>query len=315
MASLRGMNMGRRLALAVLVLLLALAGIAVAVVQGWGRKAEAPADPTEALSQLLDRTLQRGASSAPGLAIRPMDAASAPAEEAAMAGAICAAMAERLARLPTLRVVPCRSTAAAVAARLDDRQLGRLLAVGHVLRGELRELADARWQIKLSLHQVEGGRELWRLEEAIASGQLQALPARVAQSAGQALGLTHTSSTEPTIAPEQYAKYLKAQTLGRRVALEDRREALRLLDEVLAAEPEHVPSLFLRQNLRGFLLGNMADGGRKASVAELNAARAANVEQGLALARRIVAANPSDSARPVAAAGQRDRAAPMGPGL
>lgn len=283
------------LVLGALALLLGLAALAVMTGRAWYTPpGAASTEPAETLAQALDQALQRGSESMPGFAIRPLAPASAPAEVLALAGSVCAGLAERMARMPTLRVVPCRSTAAAVAAELDDRRLARLLSVRHVLKGSLEPLPDERHQVRLSLVDAAQGSEVWRLDEAIATGALQSLPTRVATAIGQALGLEAAAPAEVTIDPALYASYLRAFDLSRRPSLDDRRKALALLDELLAVAPDHVPSLFLRQNLRGHLLGNLGENAGAAKVAALNAARADNVAQGLALARHIVARNPAD---------------------
>jgi TolB-like protein len=281
----------RRLAVGGLALLLAAAALLVGMAQWLARPVPTASEGPEALALALDAALKRGRNAAPGVALRPLAPASASPELASLAEDVCSALAERLARLPSLRVVPCRSTAAAVAAQLDDPALARLLAVRHVLNGTVEPLADDRVRVRLALLELPQRREAWRLDEEMGRGDLQALPARVIRATSSTLGVAADVADEPLIRPDLHAQYLRARTLARRPSLDDRRQAVRLLDDVLAAEPEHVPALFLRQNLRGQLLGNLDEG---RSLAELNAARAANVEQGLALARRIVAADPLD---------------------
>jgi TolB-like protein len=281
----------RGIAFAALAALFVLAALTVQLGRWFEPAPVADTEPADALALSIDRALQRETQPGPGVAIRPLAAATAPQDTAALAGAICAALADRLARLPSLRVVPCSSTAAAVAAELDDRRLARLLAVGFVLTGRLTQREGERVGVQLVLHEVGAAREAWRIDEEITSGELQALPARVAAATAAALGQPAATTAEAAIAPQQYARFLLAQQLANRVSADDRRRAIALLDELLAAEPNHVPSLYLRQTLRGAMLGNLGEKG----VAELNVARAANVEAGLALARRLVAADPLDS--------------------
>jgi TolB-like protein len=258
-----------------------------------GAPAGTAADRTDAMVLALDRVLRRGgADAAPGLAIRPLADAAADADTTALAEGVCANLAERLARLPSLRVVPCRSTTVAAAAELDDRRLARLLAVRWVLKGRLEARGSDKVRVTLALHEATTDRSAWRIDEEIASAGLQGLPMRVAQATGVALGQPDTLAPEATIAPELYAKYLRARQLANRVSIEDRLKALALLDEVLAEAPDHASSLYIRQNLRGRLLGNMP--GRQLNAAELDAARAVNVAEGLALAQRLSAADPFD---------------------
>jgi TolB-like protein len=208
-----------------------------------------------------------------------------------LANAVCSSVGEALARLPALRVVPCRSTAAAVAAALDDRALARLLAVRHVLTGSVAAQAGDRARLRLALVEARTGAQVWQLDEELASGELQTVPQRVAEAAARALGTAAAGAAERTIAAELYAKYLKARLLARQPSIDARRAAVRLLDEVVAAEPDYEPALLLRHSLRGWLLGNMEEA---RDVAALNAARAENVAETLALARRIVERDPND---------------------
>lgn len=292
----RGGPPPRRIVVAALLLLLAAAAATHGVMRWLAAPAPATAaDGADQLATTLDRLLQRGADASPGVALRPLAAASAAADDAVLAASVCAAVAERLARLPSLRVVPCQSTASAVAADLDDRRLARLLAVRYVIKGSLQPLAGERLHLKLALHEAgSGAAPAWQIDEALPRGELQSLPARVAEATGLALGQGVAGPPEPTIAPERYAQYLRAAELARRVSIDDRRSAITLLEEVLAAEPGHVPSLYLRQMVRGSILGNLGPGARAASTAELDAERAANVQAGLDLARRLVAADAGD---------------------
>lgn len=276
---------------------LLLAAGAVAVQRWMGSpgtvRAAPPAEAQDPAVAALDRVLQRrGAALGPGVAIRPLAVADAPADAQALAEGVCNALAERLARLPTLRVVPCRSTGVALAARLGDAPLARLLAVRYVLRGSVDALPDNRVHVRIALHEAESDRAAWQIDEQVADAALQALPARVADATGQVIGQADPSPPETPLPPELYARFQLARQLAGKVSMDDRRRALALLDEVVAARPDHAPALYIRQNLRGNMLGNTQ--GRRESVADLDAARAANVADGLALARRLVASDPYD---------------------
>jgi TolB-like protein/tetratricopeptide (TPR) repeat protein len=270
----------------------ALAALVVFVVRGIDAPArEAPAGE-DALALLLDRVLQRGErGNSPGLALRPLATLPDDGEAAALAGAVCESMASRLVRVPGLRVASCRSTGVALAANLDDRALSRLLAIDHVMTGEIRTLPAGRLHLRLELRDARDGSRRWAIDEHMALPDLQALPVRVSSATGAALGIADAPPPPPPIDPEAHVRYLRARELARRPSIDDRRAAVRLLDEVLAVEPDHLESRFLQHNVKGWLLGNDGSGG---SVESLNAARAANVAEGLALARRLVEADPQD---------------------
>lgn len=288
----------RALVLAVLVLLLLVAALVVGIGRWWSAPVppRADAEAADALAATLDRVLQRSAQPMPpGLAIRTLVTAADDPQAAGLAGPVCDSMVNRLARLPGLRVASCGSTGAEIAADLDDRALSRLLAVDYLVKGRLQSLPRDRLRVQLVLHDMRGDRERWRIDEEMAASDLQGLPMRVAREAAPALGQPASAATEPMIAAEAYARFLRATQLFRRPALEERREALRLVDEVLAVEPDHAPSLYLRMALRsrldGFETGGPADQG---SAAQAAAAQAALISETHKLGERLLALDPGD---------------------
>ncbi|GAB4041002.1 MAG: hypothetical protein Fur0014_11930 [Rubrivivax sp.] len=289
-----GVNRDRlqMLAPAAVLVLLMLVGAAVMLYRGGLAPRSGAGETAGALAATLDAVLKRPAVPAPGLAIRPLATPQAGMRDAALADALCTSVSEALVRLSTLRVVPCRSTAAAVAAELDDRALARLVAVRHVLAGNLAALADDRVHLRIVLLEARSGAPVWQLDEELSGGDLQTVPGRVADAVARSLGAaTAPSAGERTVAAEVYSKYLRAQVLARQPSIDARQTAVRLLDEVIAAEPEFDAALVLRNGVRGWLLGNLDEA---RDVAALNAARAENVAEGLALARRIVARDPNN---------------------
>ncbi len=282
----------RSIVAASLGLALAVAALVVLVVRGLELPTRMAATGDEALALVLDRVLQRGnQGTSPGLAIRPLITPVDDADATALAGPVCEGMANRLVRVPGLRVASCRSTGVALAADLDDRALSRLLAIDHVMKGEIRSLPAGRLHLRLELRDARDGTRRWAMDEDIALADLQMLPVRVSSATGAALGIADAPPPPPPIDPQAHAKFMRARELARRPSIDDRRTAVRLLDEVLAVEPDHLESRFLQHNVKGWLLGNDGSG---TSVESLNAARAANVAEGLALARRLVEADPQD---------------------
>lgn len=285
-------DLSRSIVLGAVGVVLALAALVVLVVRGFDAPDRVGPPADEALVLLLDRVLQRREeANSPGVAIRPLATPADDAEAAALGTAICDSMVNRLARVPGLRVATCRSTGVAMAAQLDDRSLSRLLAIDHVMKGEIRSLPAGRLQVRLELQDVRDGARRWAIDEDMAVADLQMLPARVSSATGKALGIADAPVPPPPITADAYARFVRARELGRRPSIEDRRAAVRLLDEVLAVEPEHLESRFLQHNVKGWLLGNDGSGG---SVASLNAARAAHVAEGLVLAQQLVEADPQD---------------------
>lgn len=288
--------LSRSIVLAGLSIALALAALVVFVVRGFDAPTEKVPPGHESLALALDRALQRsGRAGTPGLAVRPLATLAGDGEAAALAGPVCESMVNHLARVRGLRVASCRSTGVALAANLDDLALSRLLAINHVLKGEIRSLPAGRLHVRLEMKDVRDGKQHWRLDEEIARADLQALPSRVARAASPVLGEPSVPVRDVMLTAEVYEMHLRATQLSRRPSIEDRREALRLVDRVLAVEPDHVDSLYLRIALRsrldGYVDGGPADQGGAAQVA---AAQAALHRDTQLLGKRLVERDSAD---------------------
>jgi TolB-like protein len=281
------------------VLLLAVLLIVLRGLPGTGASqatGEAPAGSSDALAMALDRALQRStAALAPGLAVRPLATPQGETESALLADAVCDELVALLARLPDLRVPSCASTRLALVSELDDNGLARLLRVGHVLQGELQALPADRVRVQLAMHDVQSGHAVWRLDEELPTAALQRLPARVAGAVAPALGHAPPVVSPTALAPAAYADFRRAEQLFRRPSIDDRREALRLVEGVLVQAPEHAPSLYLRHALRarldGLLHGPL---GGHADAATLAAAQAVLNREAQALGTQMVARDPAD---------------------
>lgn len=276
---------------AALAILLALAAAAVMLYREWPASQSAAVDDGGALVSALDAALKRPPEPPAGIAIRPLQPPQVSEQDAALSQAVCTSVSDALVRLPALRVVACRSTAAAVAAALDDAALARLLAVRHVLTGSVAARPGGRVHVRLALVEARTAARVWHIDEEITDGELQTLLPRVAEAVARAIGSPAPVTGDRPVAPDLYAVYLKAQMLARQPSIDARRAAVRLLDEIAAADPDYEPALLLRHGIRGWLLGNLDEA---RDIAALNAARAENVAEGLALARRIVARDPND---------------------
>ncbi|MBI5716435.1 MAG: hypothetical protein HZC37_01965 [Burkholderiales bacterium] len=322
----------RRWALIALVALLAVAAGLYAALQGLRRAAPASGAAPEALAQTLDRRLQRGSQVPAGIAIRPLQsaAAAAPApasssastsaaasasasavasaptpasrsaprpaadvDAAELAESLCDALAARLVRGSGLRVVPCRSTRAAVAAALDDAGLARLLGVRYVLSGSVQALDAATVHVRLTLREVAPARVAWQFDEPLPTAQLQGLPARAAQAASRAIGLSDGAPEEAAIAEHAYLDYLRASQLARRPTVPDKQEAYRLNERVLAAAPDYEPALYLRLGLASMLSASRTGPATQGSLAQVEAAQQRLRDDIRALGQRMVARDPA----------------------
>jgi len=303
----------RRWALIALVALVAVAAGLFAALQGLHRIAPGPARPAETLAQTLDRRLQRGQSAAAGIAIRPLKtaeaaapAASPPArtaatpasaaDTAALAEGLCDALAARLVRGSGLRVVPCSSTRAAVASALDDAGLARLLGVRYVLSGSVQPVDAATLHVRLALHEAAAAppaRAAWQLDEQMPAAGLQALPARVALAASQALGQADSARDEAPIPEQAYVDHLRASQLARRPTVPDKQEAYRLNERVLAVAPDYEPALYLRLGLTSVLSASKTGPATQGTLAQVEAAQQRLRDDIRALGQRMVARDPA----------------------
>jgi TolB-like protein len=287
----------RPLAFVALALLPLLAALAVGLWRWIGTAGPGSAtdlDPADALAVALDRALQRSAKPLPaGLAIKPLDAVGGSADLRALADSICESLSGGLTRLRVLRVASCASTRTALAAELDDHRLTQLLRVDYLLSGRLHAVAGDRIRVQLVLHDREA-QPRWRIDEELALGALQNLPERVSTAAAQAIGQPAPVSAEPALDPALYPLMLRASQLARRPSPGERREALALVETVLASAPEHAPARYLRLALLSQLSNVPGGPARKGNADEIRAAQDALRREVRELGQQLVAADPGD---------------------
>jgi TolB-like protein len=246
------------------------------------------------LAEALDRALGRSpVRFGPAIAIRPLSIAADDAELAALSTWLCRSVASRLAGLGGLRVTACDSTEAAVAAGLDDHRLARLLAVDHLLVGQLQRRPDGRLRVGFELLEVTGQRSRWRVQLDPGPAELQALPQQVAQGTGAALSLGGSAAGDAPISPAAFERYLQAQRQAARGSPADQREALRLVDEVLALEPDHLPALVSQLQLRSVAL-RFPTAEERADPAAQRLAQQQHMKDAAALGQQLLAQGRDD---------------------
>lgn len=292
----RALTLRRRVAFAVLGGLVLAAAALVVLLRGTADPPARAADAT-ALAETLDRVLDRRQRPLdPGILIRPLAFDPGDLAAAAQAGVVCDALARRLARLPGLRVATCASTQVALAADLDDSALARLLDARWIVVGALRAAGGGRLHVQVALREPGGGHAAWAVDEPLAPAALQALSERAAQAVAQLLGRTVPPVETQVLADTDYARFVRASALARRPVIDDLREAYRLVEEVLAAAPEHVPSLYLRQSLRPRLDGFLGGGpGEQGDPERIAAAQAQIMRDAGALGERLAGRDPGDA--------------------
>lgn len=277
-----------------LTLLLLIAGALVVL---WrDRPVAVPADSEPPLAAQLDRLLQRdGGALAAGVAVRPLAAVDDDAAAREAGAPVCDAVVASLARMPGLRVPACSSTRVALAAGLDDAALARLLAVRHVVAGEIASRPGGRLQVRLAMHDVGGAGERWRIEHEGAPHELQALPALVAQRTAEVLGVAPPPPPAAPLPAALHARHLDAQRKARRPSLDDRRAALAEVEALLQEVPDHGALQYMRLALRSSLAAAGPDPADRArSEAELKARQSALLAEIRQLGEQLLAQDPAD---------------------
>lgn len=287
----------RWLVLGALILLLA---AALAIVMGARRGDAGPASAATAsdpLALALDNSLQRATrrAAAPALAIRPLTIVADDAGLAAISHELCSQAAEGLARLGEMQVTACESTRVALAAGLDDLSLARLLAVDYMVKGRAERQPDGRLRIEVGLHEVSTGRVRWRDDATRTSAELAALPQQIVARTRASLGLGGATSagSDAALPAPAYETYMRAVQVAARGSPADQREALRLMDEVLALEPHYLPARVSQLSLRGTALRFPTAAEREDAAGQREAQRRL-IDDTAALGAEIVAGAPQD---------------------
>lgn len=230
-------------------------------------------------------------------------------DAAVLAESLCDALAARLVRGAGMRVVPCTSTRAAVASALDDAGLARLVGVRYVLSGSVQAVGPAMLHVRLALRDAGAAAPTppptsptsatspaWQLDEQMPAAALQALPARVAQETGRAIGQAGSADAarDEVLIPEQaYLDHLRASQLARRPTVPDKLEAYRLVEQVLGAAPDYEPAQYLRLGLAS-VLSTTGDGpASQGDLAQVQAAQRRLRDDIRALGERMVARDPA----------------------
>ena len=206
------------------------------VLGGGARPPERPAPP------LPDR---------PSLAVLPFDNLSGDPEQGYFADGIVEDITTALARVSGLFVIARNSSFAYRDKAVDVRQVGRELGVRYVLEGSVRK-AGERVRITGQLIDAQSGAHLWaeRFDGTLAD--VFDLQDRVAEGVAGAIEPTlrgaeiERARRKPTGSLDAYDLYLRAIPHLLTLTAEDNREALRLLEQALALDPDYAVALGLK---------------------------------------------------------------------
>jgi TolB-like protein len=238
--------------------------------------ASAPANPILALPNK------------PSIAVLPFANLSGDPEQEYFVDGVVEEIITAIARLPWLFVIARNSSFAYKGKSPDLRQVGRELGVRYVLERSLRK-ASNRVRITAQLIDTTNGAHIWadrfdgalddifELQDEIASRVAGAIEPKLRQSE------IERASRKPTESLDAWDLYLRALALRYQYTEESMREAIALLQRVLAIDPSYAPAAALlgscRLNQRAHGLGKISD---------------AEVDEAVRLARRAIEAGGDD---------------------
>lgn len=276
------------------VLLLVVIGAAVAVLLLQPQPSPSELRAQE-LAKKLDHALDRPRTNdVPGVAVFSFTAPAEDKDLVHLGRMLCDAIVERLLREGALRLTSCASAQVAAEAGVQGAQLAHLLGVEHAVQGSVARLADGRFRTAVAMRQLRDGTEQWRIEEDADEARLQQMIGQITTRVGETAGRPLRNVGDRTIDARAYARYLKAMQLAARKNPEELREAQKLIDEVLASEPDYAPALYARLGLMSQLSGFRAKQSADKSEAEMLAEQERLLREIQMLGRRLVELDPGD---------------------
>jgi TolB-like protein/DNA-binding SARP family transcriptional activator len=197
-----------------------------------------------------------------------------------------------LAKVPDLRVVGRTSAFQFKGQNQDLRDIGKSLAVSHLIEGSVRKAGD-RVRITVQLIKTGDGTHIWSedydrqftdifaLQEDIARAITTALRTPLGLKPGEKLVKNRS------IDPESYEQFLRARALFMRGGQMRNAEATALLEQVVAGNPDYVPAW--RELVRTYYNAALLSPARfSGSPDEFRRAAEANLAKGEAAARRAI---------------------------
>lgn len=163
-----------------------------------------------------------------------------------------------LAGVPELRVISRTSAFYYKGKDVKVTQLAEELKVAHVLEGSVRKAGD-RVRITAQLIEARTDTHLWSQTWDLTLDDIFAVQQQIAGQVMEQLKVTLLEQPAPQqqTDPEAYAKFLRARFLGGRGNAESYEQAIALLEEVLAIDPDYVrawdmlASIYINQTSKG----------------------------------------------------------------
>lgn len=252
-----------------------------------------PLEGSFALAATLDEVLERpDVYELPGVAVFAPAADEADAELLSLSTLLCDAITERLVATRQLRLVSCTSTRAAMQANLAGANLGHLLGVDYAVDGELSRDAGGHPRLHLQMRELKRVAQVWALEDDATPERVAHVVRRVSDRVLTGVGIETEVEVAP-IPPLLYGQYLRATQLARG-STEQRFEALRLVQDVLAQAPDYSPALYSELALRSMTASFARPGEPPPEPEVLLQRNQERLEQTRLLGERLLQLDPED---------------------
>jgi serine/threonine-protein kinase len=220
--------------------------------------------------------VRRAREGVPSIAVLPFADMTPDRKQEYFAEGIAEEIIHTLARIEGIRVVARTSSFALQGKGLDVREIGRVLNVGAVLEGSVRE-SGSRLRITAQLVNVADGFHVWSERFDRETGDVFAVQDEITASIVDRLAVAlHVREREAlrqraSVDPEAYTLYLKARYFHNRIAADTVEPALRFFAEAVAKDPSfaraHAGIATVWGDLAAFNLAPPAEAWPKAKVA------------------------------------------------
>ncbi len=177
------------------------------------------------------------------IAVLPFVNMSPDAEHGYFADGISEELLNVLARVPQLRVISRSSAFSFKDQNVEAPEIARRLNVAHILEGSVRSSGD-RIRVTAQLIDARSDSHLWSETFDRSLDDIFSIQDEIAQAVVAQLKITLLGEA-PKVAetdPQAYALYLQGRELSSRGSTETDEQAIALMEQVLAIDPEYAPA-------------------------------------------------------------------------
>ncbi|MEM9304798.1 MAG: tetratricopeptide repeat protein, partial [Pseudomonadota bacterium] len=223
------------------------------------------------------------------IAVLPFEDFSQAKDQGHLATGIADTILHALAQVEGLKVAARTSSFRLAEQKADIATVGDRLKVGAVLEGSVQKAGD-QLRIIAQLIRVSDESHLWSETFDRSAGDIFAIQDEIAAAVIGAIGsdATATSTEIRRTSPEVYEQFLRARELWEQRTLSSSEEAVRLLREVVKADPDFAPG---HSELAQAILVNATNAGNRNAVRDLvrrEARRALELDPEDAAAYRVL---------------------------